>query len=106
VSGDDRAAVDGPALDQIGCVPVKDIKRMMRQRLSAVDGSVTHEQCIPNISPAERRKRLMGGVVTLVLSLAVLAALIAVGADRWWRMALFPLFAGAATGYFQWRDKT
>jgi hypothetical protein len=41
-----------------------------------------------------------------VLSLAVLAALMAGGASRWWRLALFLLFAGAAFGFFQWRDKT
>jgi hypothetical protein len=35
-----------------------------------------------------------------------LAALIELGADRWWRLALLPMFYGAAVGYFQWRDKT
>ncbi len=62
--------------------------------------------CIPNISPRERRKRLVFGVVSLALSLAMLAALIGLGADRWWRLALLPLFISAATGFFQWRDKT
>jgi hypothetical protein len=64
------------------------------------------ETCIPNISPRERRKRLAGGLITFVSSLAVLAALMATGADRWWRLALLPLFWGAAVGLFQWRDKT
>ena len=64
------------------------------------------EVCIPNISTRERRKRLMSGVIMFVISLAVLAALIAGGASHWWRLALFPLFAGAASGFFQWRDKT
>ncbi len=67
---------------------------------------ITDEVCIPNISPRERRKRLAGGVIMLVLGLAVLAVLMATGASRWWRLALFPLFAGAASGFFQWRDKT
>jgi len=35
-----------------------------------------------------------------------LAALIATGADRGWRLTLLLLFWGAASGFFQWRDKT
>ena len=62
--------------------------------------------CIPNISTAERRKRLAFGVVTLVVTLVILAVLMATGVSRWWRLPLFLLFMGAATGYFQWRDKT
>ena len=68
--------------------------------------SQTGKVCIPNISVQERRKRLLGGMITFVISLAVLAVLMALGADRWWRLALFPLFAGATSGFFQWRDKT
>jgi hypothetical protein len=69
-------------------------------------GSKADETCIPNISPRERRRRLAGGAITFVISLAILAALVATGADRWWRLALLPLFWGAASGFFQWRDKT
>ncbi len=64
------------------------------------------EVCIPNISPAERRKRLMGGVVSFVITLVILGVLIAIGASRWWRIALLPFFMSATTGFFQWRDKT
>ena len=64
------------------------------------------EVCIPNISTAERRKRLMFGVVTFAISLAILGALMAAGVSRWWRLPLFLLFMGAASGYFQWSDKT
>ncbi len=64
------------------------------------------EVCISNISPRERRKRLIGGVVQFAITLAILAALIATGADRWWRLPLLLLFWGAASGFFQWRDKT
>lgn len=64
------------------------------------------EVCISNISPAERRKRLLLGVVGVVIALVVLAVLLASGADRLWRLPLFLLFFGAANGYFQWRDKT
>ena len=64
------------------------------------------EACIANISPRERRKRLAGGVIMFVISLAALGALMATGADRWWRLTLLLLFWGAASGFFQWRDKT
>lgn len=62
--------------------------------------------CIANISLSERRKRLASGLVMFAASFIVLVALIAIGASRWWRLALFPLFWGAASGFFQWRDKT
>lgn len=65
-----------------------------------------NDTCIANISPAERRKRLLGGVVSLVITLGLLGILMVVGASRWWRIVLLPLFMGATTGYFQWRDKT
>ena len=64
------------------------------------------EDCIANIGPRERRKRLIGGVVQFVLTAGILAALIATGADRLWRLPLLLLFWGAASGFFQWRDKT
>jgi fatty acid desaturase len=64
------------------------------------------EICISNISPRERRKRLLAGVIQFVINLAVLAALIESGANRWWRLPLFLMFWGAVGGFFQWRDKT
>jgi hypothetical protein len=66
----------------------------------------TGDRCIPNISLPERRRRLASGAILFVLALALFGLLMATGADRWWRLALFPLFYGAATGFFQWRDKT
>jgi hypothetical protein len=67
---------------------------------------VSPEVCIANISPRERRRRLTSGVVMFVVSVAILLALLATGVDRWWRLPLLLLFWGAATGFFQWRDKT
>jgi hypothetical protein len=64
------------------------------------------EVCIANISPHERRRRLAAGVIQSVVGLAILAALIATGAGRWWRLPLVLVFWGAAAGFFQWRDKT
>jgi hypothetical protein len=31
---------------------------------------------------------------------------VATGVSRWWRLPLSFLFMGAASGFFQWRDKT
>lgn len=62
--------------------------------------------CIPNISTEERRKRLKSGLMILIVSLALLIVLVATGLNPWWRLLLFPLFAAAASSYFQWRDKT
>jgi predicted CDP-diglyceride synthetase/phosphatidate cytidylyltransferase len=64
------------------------------------------ERCIANISPRERLKRLIGGVIPFVIALAILAWLISINANRLWRLPLFILFTGAGSGFFQWRDKT
>lgn len=63
-------------------------------------------QCVPNISLRERRKRLAFGGVAFAVGLVVLALLMAIDAGRWWRLVLFPLFWGAAVGFFQWQDET
>ncbi|HVN55189.1 MAG TPA: hypothetical protein VMT46_12725 [Anaerolineaceae bacterium] len=62
--------------------------------------------CIPNINTAERRKRLIAGLVQLAVTLLALAALVLLGFSHWWRLALFPLYWGSAVGFFQWRDHT
>jgi hypothetical protein len=64
------------------------------------------ELCIPNINQVERRKRLAAGVIQFLVSLGILAALLVFGLSRWWRLLLLPLFMGAISGFFQWRDKT
>ena len=71
-----------------------------------IGGSGIGDVCIPNISVRERRKRLTGGVISFIIALVVLALLMSIGASPWWRLLLFPLFASATTGFFQWRDKT
>jgi hypothetical protein len=68
--------------------------------------SETGDVCIPNISVKERRKRLLSGLVILVPGLVILIILLATGISPWWRLGLLPFFAGAASGFFQWRDKT
>jgi len=62
--------------------------------------------CMPNISTPERRRRLVFGLATLGVALGVVAALVGMGVDRRWRLAVFPLFWGACVGFFQWRDRT
>ena len=64
------------------------------------------EACIANISPRERLKRLIGGVIPFVIALVILTWQISTDVDRLWRLPLFILFVSAASGYFQWRDKT
>lgn len=70
------------------------------------NGAQSGEVCIPNISTAERRGRLISGIVALVVGIGVLVAMLLTGISPWWRLLLFFPFAGAASGYFQWRDKT
>ena len=62
--------------------------------------------CIPNIGPNERLRRLRGGLVGLAIALVIAIVLFASGADRWWRLILFPVIYGGMTGVFQWREKT
>lgn len=62
--------------------------------------------CIPNINRKERLMRLRFGIFSLIFTLLVLAVLIVTPTSIWWRLLLFPLFAGSATGYFQWSEKT
>ena len=68
--------------------------------------SIEQPDCIPNINAAQRRMRLKSGVVMLVFGLVLLLVMAALGLDPLWRLTLFPVFAGAASGYFQWREKT
>jgi hypothetical protein len=70
--------------------------------MGIADGAV----CMPNISAAERRKRLNFGIVMSSVALGVLGVLLGTRVDRRWRVAVFPLFFGATVGFFQWRDKT
>lgn len=64
------------------------------------------ETCIANISPRERLKRLIGGVIPFALALVILTWQISANVDRLWRLPLFTLFVSAASGFFQWWDKT
>jgi hypothetical protein len=58
-----------------------------------------------NIGPAQQRRRLLLGVASLLVAIALVAAVVAVG---WPRRALllsvFPLY-GAAMGFLQYRER-
>lgn len=62
--------------------------------------------CLQNIGPAERRKRLTIGLVTLIAGVLIATALVLTGANHLWRIVLFLPFAGGAIGFFQAREKT
>ena len=68
--------------------------------------TIQSDICIPNIGPNERRRRLTGGLLGLGVAVVIAVVLLAAGADRWWRLVLFPLFYGGMSGVFQWREKT
>lgn len=62
--------------------------------------------CVPNIGPAQRRKRLRFGLVAWVMGAVALAALLVLDADRGWRLLLALPFWAGALGFLQHREKT
>jgi hypothetical protein len=64
------------------------------------------EVCIANISPVERRKRLMFGIWQFICTLVISGVLIALHVNSLWRLPLLFMFWASAVGYFQARDKT
>lgn len=70
------------------------------------EGSGTGDACIPNISPAERKKRMNFGILQLAITFGILAVMLVFGADKLWRLPLFALFSAGAVSIFQALDKT
>ena len=93
-------------MSMLWCAIGLDPESGQESRQTPAGGSYTGDTCVPNISLRERRKRLAGGVIMLLISLVILAVLMAVGADRGWRLILFPMLWSASVSVFQWRDKT
>jgi hypothetical protein len=63
-------------------------------------------ECIPNIGPRERRRRTVGGVVFLLVTLCVGGCLMWFEAPRPWRLLVFLPAWAAALGIFQVTAKT
>ena len=59
-----------------------------------------------NIGPAQRRTRLIGGVISGAIGLGIMLTLIDGGAPRIWRLALILPFLGAVLGILQHREGT
>lgn len=70
------------------------------------EGNGTGDACVPNISPAERQKRMNFGVVQLVITFGILAVMLYFGVDKLWRLPLFVMFASGSVSIFQALDKT
>jgi hypothetical protein len=64
------------------------------------------EACFVNIGPKERQKRLMGGLISGTIGVAVFVIVQALTLPWWANLATLPFFFFAGTGFFQWRDKT
>lgn len=64
------------------------------------------EVCIANISPLERKKRLVFGIQQFAITLVVLVVLMVLGVTPLWRLPLFFMFSAATVSVFQARDKT
>jgi len=65
-----------------------------------------NQACVANIGPTERRRRLVGGVSMLAVTVAAAGFLLWFDAPRLWRVSLFvPAWLGAL-GVFQVRAKT
>src|SRR5262245_42654956 len=62
------------------------------------------EVCIANISPLERQKRLRFGIQQFITTLVILAILIVLGVNHFWRLPLLLMFWAAAVGFFQAYD--
>ena len=61
---------------------------------------------VANIGAAERRKRLVFGVMALGVGVAIAVLLVLIQAPLVWRLPLFLPFCAGALGVFQARDKT
>jgi hypothetical protein len=70
------------------------------------EGNEPVDACVPNISPAERQKRMNFGIFQLVIAFGILAAMLTFGVDKLWRLPLYLMFASGAVSIFQALDKT
>jgi hypothetical protein len=62
---------------------------------------VVTEGCPPNIGPAGRARRRIGGIALLTLGVTIAVALAVTDTPRWWRLGLLIPFWGGALGVLQ-----
>jgi len=62
--------------------------------------------CVPNIGPRQRRRRLVAAGALGAAAVATGAALLASRAPRLARLGVFLPLLGSAVGFFQWQDRT
>jgi len=77
-----------------------------RHQPPALDGLGPAPACIPNIGPRERRKRMASGLVTFAIAAGLTVLLVALRADRLWRLVLLLPFWAGAVGVLQATGKT
>lgn len=73
---------------------------------SSDDEQATGEVCIANISPRERQIRLNFAIQQFVITLVILAGMIALHVHPLWRLLLFFMLSASTVSFFQARDKT
>ncbi len=66
----------------------------------------TEGECIPNIGPNERRKRVVFGTIALAIGVALSIYLMTIASPRPWRLLVLLPFWSGTVGFFQARDKT
>jgi hypothetical protein len=62
--------------------------------------------CIPNIGPHERRRRMISGVVMLLIAIVLMGALLKLGAGRAWRLSAFVPLLLTGVSFLQVQQKT
>jgi hypothetical protein len=68
--------------------------------------SRTIDECIPNIGPEERKKRITFGSVLMAVGATAAIYMVASGTERPLRLLVMLPFWAGAVGLFQARDKT
>jgi len=59
-----------------------------------------------NLGPRERQKRLVVGLMGIVVGIAAFVMLRASAAPWWGYLVLMPIFMAGAVGLIQWRERT
>ena len=75
----------------------------MNRHADAVEAAY---ECVPNIGPRGRRRRMAGAAVLLLVGIAATAAMAGSETGALTRLLLALPFFGAAFGWFQAREKT